>query len=859
MIMELPQEKVSKIEFRLLSPEMIKKMGVVRVVTPELYDADGYPIDGSLMDLRMSTIDPGLRCRSCGGRVRECPGHFGYIDLARPVLHIRYISWVYNFLRATCHKCGRIKLEDKEIEKYREKIKKLIENKGEEAKWKFINTAIARARRSKKCPYCNEKAVKVKLNKPMTFMQGKKKLNTLEIRERLELIPDKDLELLGLDAQAGRPEWMVLTQLPVPPVTVRPSITLDNGQRSEDDLTHKLSDVVRTNQRLFENLNAGAPEVIIEDLWDLLQYHVTTFFVNEIAQIPPARHRSGRPLKTLAARLKGKEGRFRRNLAGKRVNYSARTVISPDPKLEINEVGVPLTIAKELTVPERVTEWNINWLKRLIKRGDNYPGARYVITPDEKRKKITEETKEAILGELTQGYVVERHMTDGDITIFNRQPSLHRMSMMAHRAKILPYKTFRLNLCVTPPYNADFDGDEMNLHLPQTEEAITEAEMLMSVSRNIVSPRFGLPIVGSRQDHVSGCFLLTYKNNKIQREQAAQLLIEAGAKDLPDGAEITGKKIFSTLLPKGLNYEGKAKICQKCTRCKREECLYDAFVSIKDGELKKGVIDAKAIGGSSGKLLQIMIRDFGSERTAKFLYQCSLLGISYLDVHGFSTLLSDTDIPEKAFSNIKDILNMSESRIEHLVKSFSVNKLKPYPGRTARETLEFKISEILNRARNRSGRIVESHSNLKNHMWLMVKSGARGSILNVSFMSAIVGQMNLRGFRISKGYYQRTLPHFKRKDLGTTSHGFIRHGYKGGLTPFEFYFQAVSGRDALMDTSMRTPKSGYLQRRLINALQDVRVKYDTTVRDASDNVIQFVYGEDGVDVSKSDAGEVVLG
>ena len=206
----------------------------------------------------------------------------------------------------------------------------------------------------------------------------------------------------------------------VPSVTVRPSIILESGERSEDDLTHKLSDIIRANQRLWENLNAGAPEVIIIDLWDLLQYHITTFFDNTVARIPPARHRSGQPLKTIEERIKGKEGRIRKNLAGKRVNYSARTVISPDPSIDINEVGIPYEIAKIVTVAETVNDINIEKLKKLIERGDEYPGANYVIRLDGKRKKITPELKEEIMNEISPGYKVERHLQEGDVVLFNR-------------------------------------------------------------------------------------------------------------------------------------------------------------------------------------------------------------------------------------------------------------------------------------------------------------------------------------------------------------------------------------------------------------------------------------------------------
>src|SRR3990167_1084663 len=227
---------------------------------------------------------------------------------------------------------------------------------------------------------------------------------------------------VGVNPKTARPEWAILTVFLVPSVTVRPSIIIESGERSEDDLTHKLSDIIRANQRLWENLNAGAPEVIIEDLWDLLQFHITTFFDNTVARIPTARHRSGQPLKTITERIKGKEGRIRKNLAGKRVNYSGRTVVSPDPSIDINEVGIPYEIATIVTVAETVNDLNIEKMKTLINSAEKYPGANYVIRPDGKRKKITPELKEEIMSELSPGYQVERHLENGDIVLFNRHP-----------------------------------------------------------------------------------------------------------------------------------------------------------------------------------------------------------------------------------------------------------------------------------------------------------------------------------------------------------------------------------------------------------------------------------------------------
>ncbi|MCM8789711.1 MAG: hypothetical protein NC916_01630 [Candidatus Omnitrophica bacterium] len=341
---EIIKKQAKSLRFSLLSPEMIKKISAAKIVTPELYDVDGYPVDGGLMDLRLGAIDPGVRCRTCGGGLKECLGHPGSIEFARPVLHLKYIPLVEMFLRSYCENCGKLLLSE-------ENIRKLP-----------ISKRIKKARDVKKCPNCGTIQERVKLDKPTTFHIGKRRLFPTEIRERLIKISDEQIKLVGVNPRTCRPEWAILTLLLVPSVTVRPSITLDTGERSEDDLTHKLSDIVRANQRLWENLNAGAPEVIIEDLWDLLQYHVTTFFDNNITKIPPARHRSGQPLKTITERIKGKEGRIRHNLAGKRVNYSSRTVISPDPFLKINEIGIPLEIAKVVTVYQEVNIFV--WVRR---------------------------------------------------------------------------------------------------------------------------------------------------------------------------------------------------------------------------------------------------------------------------------------------------------------------------------------------------------------------------------------------------------------------------------------------------------------------------------------------------------------
>lgn len=863
-MMHIPK-LIDSIEFGLLSPDEIRKMSVTRIVTADTYDEDGYPIERGLMDPRLGVVDPGLRCRTCGARAGQCPGHFGHVELARPVIHVGYVETIYDCLRATCRACGRILLEEGKLEEYR----KLIEEakKNDRRWWEISNEIVRLASAANKCPHCGEEQQQLKFEKPTTFIEGKNRLTPIDVRERLERITDDDAMLLGINPKVARPEWMVLTVLPVPPVTVRPSITLESGVRSEDDLTHKLVDIIRINQRLGENIDAGAPHLIVEDLWELLQYHVTTYFTNEVSGVPPARHRSGRILRTLAQRLKGKEGRFRGNLSGKRVDFSARTVISPDPCIGINEIGVPEYVAKTLTVPVRVTVHNVEQLRDFVRRGpDVHPGANCVISPDGKRYDLRYADREELARALDLGYIVERHLMDGDIVLFNRQPSLHRMSIMAHEVRVMPGRTFRLNLCVCPPYNADFDGDEMNLHVPQTEEAQAEAKILMKVQEQILSPRFGGPIIGGIQDHITGAYLLTRRETLLTREQAQQLLAAAGLPmALPKpaikkgGVEYwTGKQIFSVLLPKGLNLTYKAKICEGCARCKEEGCEIDAYVVIRDGQLLHGVMDAysyKAL--DKCEVLDRIAKDYGTDAAREFLDRVTRLSIAAAMMFGFTTGIDDEDIPPEAKEYIDEVLDEARKKVEKLIEIYKQGEMEPLPGRSLRETLEMRIMEVLAESRDKAGEIAEKYLGLNNCAVIMARTGARGSMLNLTQMAACVGQQSVRGERLSRGYRGRTLPHYKSGDLGAEARGFISSSYKRGLNPLEFFFHAMGGREGLVDTAVRTAQSGYMQRRLINALQDLRIEYDGTVRDDRGAIVQFVYGEDGVDPARSDRGKAV--
>ncbi len=795
------RKQVRALRFSLLSPDKIKKLSSAKIVTPELYDIDGFPVDGGLMDLRLGAIDPGVRCRTCGKRVKECSGHPGSIELARPVFHIKYIPLIELCLRSFCYKCGKLTLSD---EKEKELSPSLRAKKAKDAK---------------KCPHCNETLERVKLEKPSTFFIGKKRLSPIEVKERLLNIKEEELKKIGINPKTCKPEWAVISLLLVPSVTVRPSITLESAERSEDDVTHKLSDIIRSNQRLWENLNAGAPEVIIEDLWDLLQYHVTTFFDNNVSRIPPARHRSGQPLKTITERIKGKEGRIRHNLAGKRVNYSSRTVVSPDPFIAINEVGVPFEIARVITVAESVTTMNMEMLKELIRNGDKYPGANYVIRPDGKKKRITEDLKEEICNEIQPGYKVERHLRDGDIVLFNRHPSLHKQSLMAHYVRVLPNRTFRLHPAAAAPYNADYDGDEMNIHSPQTEEARAEAKILLDVNNNIISSKNNINLVGTIADSITGNYLLG--KDTLSKKDADQILFAANVRNVLKGKEISGKDIFAQIIPKGS--------------------------SIK---IPNEIIGSNSFGTEEGVMIKSIDREFGRKIAVETINKAFMLGAMYIARKGFTLSAQDINVSEKVKKMTDDIITAAEKKTRELIKDFEDGKISLLPGKSIEETKEIKIAQILNEVRTEMGKVVQDNFPVDANVNKMINAKSVGSMLNITQIACSVGQQSLHNKRISLGYKERTLSFFKQGDLGAAARGFIRSSFFEGLNPSEFFFGAITGRDSLMDLALRTPKSGYLYRRLVSALQDLKVEYDETVRDASENIVEFAYGDDGKDVAK---------
>ena len=836
-------EVITNIKFGIFSPEQIKKLSVAKLTVPDTYNEDGYPLDGGLIDQRLGVIDPGLVCKTCGGRAKSCPGHFGHLELIRPVIHSEFAKITNMLLQATCQECHRILLNDEQIVDFKGEIaKELASDSVLEGSADNIHTAtdqsmIKKMKSVKKCPHCGTVQEKVKFSMPTYFYMGERRLKPDEVKDLLAKINDDDLALLGIDPKTSRPEWLVLDTLLVPPVDVRPSITLETGERSEDDLTHKLVDIMRINQRLEQNINAGAPQIIIDDLWELLQYHVTTYFNNETSGIPPARHRSGRALKTIAQRLKGKEGRFRYNLSGKRVNYSARTVISVDPYIDIDEVGVPREIAEKMTVPFYVTEWNLEAAKKLLGKAE-YPMVLNIVALDGKRKRILDANKEDMLKEIKPGYILERQLQDGDLALFNRQPSLHRISIMAHRVRVTGGKTFRINYCATSPYNADFDGDEMNLHIPQTLEAQAEAKYLMEVEEQIFSPRNGEVVIANGEDGIIGFNQLTQDGVLLDKHETVHLLSLAGIREMPKeakGGMYRGKDIFSLLLPKDFSIELETK---------------DGKFKIKNGQLVEGVVN-RAVYGSGNRMYVAIANKYGFGALNSFLSKSSRLADASATFFGISIGVKDYIISAETGKEREKLLVDTERKVEELINQYKTRKLEPLLGYTLRQSLELMIVAELGVARDKASNLLIRVTDKNNPVMQIAVSG-KGGIIAFEQMSMFLGQQApMEGGRIKRGYYtKRVLPHIMPRSILPDARGFVKGDFFNGLSPVEMMMHAIGGRSSVIHKGLLTPKSGYLQRRLANALQDYYVYTDNSVRDMGNNMIQTIYGADAMDPVK---------
>lgn len=871
--------EIESILFGIYSPEEVISSSVVHVSSNKTSG------EGSVYDERMGSMDNNTKCVSCTLSCKECPGHFGHIELNYPVFHPMYYRLIINFLKCFCFSCysfllteDHLKLEN--ILKYQRELRfeKILE------KMEKIDV----------CYHCDHPKAKIifvasEQNIYTVFKKTRILVSEDDVKKVFDNVKTSDVRMLGFDPQMTHPRNLVLTSIPVLPPISRPYVVSD-GIICDDDLTIQYMEIIKANNHLKEpGLNEAKQVKHIQTL----RFRIKTLMNNSQGK---ARHTNGRPIKAIKERLSGKEGHIRNNLMGKRVNQSARTVIGPDPTVRTDEVVVPDKIAAILTVPERVTPMNIQELEAIVNRG----GAQYVIRNgaqgrtnlkyaifkkgtnilpgdiilreerevdptlisgfqlrigdkirrgEEVISDIELQTKRAF--HLNVGDIVERNLRNGDIILFNRQPTLHKGSMLAKKVIIRPCKTLRFNLASTKTFNADFDGDEMNLHLPQDYDARAELQILSTTKANMISAQASKTNVSIIQDNLLGAYKMTIYKEKIPKDVFFNICMHGDnwspdfilkkinhirkiRKDLGLKAEaFTGKGLISLMLPNDFNYVKK-----------NDADPSEPIVKIFRGVMYEGALNKSMLGASHNSIIQCLHKEYGMDVSMDFVNNIQFITNAFLLFHGFSLGIGDC-IPKKT-SLIQDTVAKS------LVEAKTISETAHHP-----RIKEAKINSTLGKAKDVGMRIAKEAMNSDNAFISTVTSGSRGDFFNIAQIGGILGQQNVMAQRIQPvlNKNRRTLPHYKFGELNVEkefeSRGFIRHSFMKGLNPQEFFFHAMSGREGVSDTAMKTAQSGYIQRKMVKVLEDVSVKYDGTVRNSTGAIIQWAYGEDGLDRSNT--------
>jgi DNA-directed RNA polymerase beta' subunit len=845
--------RAGKVHFGLLSNEEIERMSTCHIKDTTIYYR-GLPNPNGINDHRMGTVDRRLLCGTCCKDVRHCQGHIGHIKLSYPMYHIGFFDTTFKCLRCVCFSCSKLLLNEEEKKSYAQDLGKTQFNN-------IYNTIKNR----KKCMHCGftqpnyirgSLFIKTEWPNDMEWeSEDEKKLCQQIFTQKdalsiLQHISDEDCFILGLNPVLCHPKHTVLKTILVPPPVARPAIMASEGSRSrgQDDLTHKLQDIIKKSNDVANYMqekhysNVTTTPELMERL-NKLQFEVFTYMNNNIRGQKQSTQRSGAPTKSLTDRLKGKDGRIRGNLMGKRVDFSARSVITPDAVMDIDQVGIPYKIATSLTIPERVTGINIKKLtERVIVGADNINGAESVITSNGVMIHLTHcENRDKI--RLQYGWIVERYLQDDDIVIFNRQPSLHKMGMMGHRVKLMQGSTFRLNLCCANPYNADFDGDEMNLHVPQSPAACADVAMLMMVGRQVISPQANKPVMGIVQDTLLGAHLFSKDDVFLDRRLVCHLI--AGLKykkpTIPPACiqhpkELwSGKQLLSFILPNtmslGLEFESSDIASHK-------KCF------VRNGNIMTGIMNKSLLGTSAGGFVDVLFREYGSVIVILWMSEIQRLVNAWLIIRGFSVSIRDCVLTEKGEERVKERVTTAMRYAEELLKE-PVEKGSPEAS-----VLESTIVRILSKTLMQTGGIVDEELGNDNAIRNMVNAGSKGNPINLSQICGCVGQQSVEGHRVFPEKGGRTLTCFDYIDNSLAGQGFVQNSYALGLHPHEYFFHAMGGREGLVDTAVKTATTGYIQRRQIKSMEDHKVYYDGTVRSADESIIDFSYGGDCMDAAR---------
>lgn len=822
--------KINSIKFGLLGDEGIRKISVALINNPSLKELPGTVYDPSLGCSDVHSI-----CTTCEKDIWHCPGHFGHISLGCEAI----IFWkeLVKFLKCFCHSCGR--LMDVKISG-------------------TFDACLAILSKLTECVTCGAKPSEYKLVfTTEIYIQKKTKkdktITRLEISDYKELfakITLEDLKKIGINPKLMHPNNFILTLFPVLPIPCRPKVSVGNVF-FDDDLSISLSQIIKLTWKLSQTPEAEKKPVI-QQLQLKLLYYCNNSKGKDIHST------NNKVMLGIRERISKKTGLIRQNIMGKRADYTARSVVGPHPFLELDQVAIPLEIADKLTCPEYVTPFNKQHLSDLVEKGK----APYVLKKSGVKLSVERFTKlgstvlnhgDIIDGEkisdcnmfvkpgtlvtrdgvsfpyedvynpmeLNIGDIVYRYLQDGDPVVLNRQPTLHKNSMMGMRIKRWPAKTICVNLAITAGFNMDFDGDEGNLNLPQTPEAVAEVKCLMNANNHMLSVQSNKSAIVIVQDSLLGAYIMTRKDIQMSKAEFFDCLYMVTHNYPISRAEYySSRQLWNFMFPSDFHYEQKGLV-------------------IRHGKLISGAIDKTHLK-SGNNIIRLLHIEYSSKVASEFVTNVQRLVTVFLTHYPHSVSIQDCIIPRETKTQIDTAI------AKYIDEANEANRVS---NSTIREA---KISLALNSAKDIGNRIAKEHLSKENKFMTMVDAGSKGDYFNLSQIMGLLGQQNIAGVRIKKeidnGF--RCLPYFPRvifDDSKYEARGFVKSSFIQGLNPIELFFHTKAGREGMIDTSHRTGNTGYMERKMIKIMEDLVTHYDGTVRDGRKNIIQMLYGGYGFD------------
>ena len=776
---------IYSIQFGIWNPDEIKKYSIKNITFSKIGNKLRPSVDELTSD-KFGVLEKNQLCSIDESNLINCPGYFGHVELTRPVYNINYLSIVKKILQSINFYTSEILIKHNTTE-----MMNILREKNFS---KRINLFAKYSSKIKYDKFSGEPLPTYKIDGTTIFIEfptmtssrtfdyklvQRSELKPEKAYEILKKISKKDCSILGFDYYNIRPNWFILYNLPVPPIYVRPYCKKNFIQRSEDDLTYKLCDIIKVNERLLKVIIAKKPISLINHYRDLLAYHVSTYFDNSSLKLPISTQTSGRPIKGIIQRLNGKFGRLRRNLMGKRVDFTGRTVITGDSYINLDELGIPKIISKKLTIPTIVHKFNIERMSSLVDSISKDLKANTILKGYNKKIDLRYKSATSIIL-LKYGFIIEKHLEDGDVLILNRQPSLHKMSMMGHKIKILPYLTFRLNLSVTTPYNADFDGDEMNIHVPQTILTKIESMMIMSVVENIVSPQANKPVIGIVQDSMLSSYDLFRKDNFLSKKCLNIISTFKGLGGCNNQWPLLLKPKMLWSGKQSMNYiTNKMLFINK--NVKEDDVLWkeinpeDSLIYVFKGELMMGRFNKKNVGPSYGSIIQNLWSDYSKNESKKFISNLQRSTKEWTFLKGFSVSFADLFLD----ISMIEIYCVSIENIEKLwlkeLRSTFLYDLKFFFRTSKKYYLKTKSisEEMKNFDKILSYYLGKGNCNT-NNLLNMIKSGSKGSEINLMQIIGLLGQQSLILSEFSRDYKARLFSHYTFFEVPLEIRGYIK-------------------------------------------------------------------------------------